>query len=572
MLTAMTEAERFRLLAGSLNYLGFELSLAPILADPTFLLDAYGSLLQWKGQLARQGMSDRARLLSSMTQKQLILLEELRSCQKRLSGLTFVEGIQDQETHGRQLVELRDERNRIELQLQRSLENTLPPELRIEELQSALPERSAFLDFFVHRVYFPAHLRGDEVIKKGAWSEPALSLWIVRPDRPEVTRLMLGSAAAIEDRVALHLRALVRGEAPDELRGIVADTDDDPGAGASLRTMLWDPIAPHLEDVETLFVSADGFLGTLPLEVLQPEDGGYLLERFAFVYIQDVAALARREAGDSGGHGSLLSAGGIDYRTRTAEEHPVADSRGAPSLRGGFTSLWGRLPATEHESRVVLDLHADAFRGGERLLLQGSAASEERLKRELPRHSVLHLATHGFFQPEGLPSMWESALNEAGMRETKMRAEPEFLLGYHPGLLTGLVCSGANAEAPEGRDDGYLTAEEVGWLDLSGVDLVVLSACETALGEARSGEGLIGLRRAFQTAGAKTVISSLWSVKDESTSELMQVFYRNLWQKGMGKSEALRQAQLDMLDENRREHGNGLPSTWGAFVLSGDWR
>jgi CHAT domain-containing protein len=123
-----------------------------------------------------------------------------------------------------------------------------------------------------------------------------------------------------------------------------------------------------------------------------------------------------------------------------------------------------------------------------------------------------------------------------------------------------------------GERDGLLTAEEVSWLDLSGVELVVLSACETGLGRAQSGEGLIGLRRAFRTAGAKTVISSLWSVQDESTARLMESFYRNLWDAGMDRIEALRQAQLSMLRRHREQHGDPLPATWGAFVLSGEWR
>ena len=117
-----------------------------------------------------------------------------------------------------------------------------------------------------------------------------------------------------------------------------------------------------------------------------------------------------------------------------------------------------------------------------------------------------------------------------------------------------------------------LAAVLAGVLDLSGVDLVVLSACETGLGRPQSGEGLLGLRRAFHMAGADTAISSLWSVKDQSTSELMQSFYANLFFKGMGRHEALRAAQLDMLAQNRMEHGEALPSTWGAFVLSGEWR
>jgi len=128
-------------------------------------------------------------------------------------------------------------------------------------------------------------------------------------------------------------------------------------------------------------------------------------------------------------------------------------------------------------------------------------------------------------------SLWDEARGLRGGTDADGAGQGirKRLLGNHPGLLSGLVCAGVNKPAPEGGDDGLLTAEEVGCLDLSGVDLVVLSACETGLGESRSGEGLIGLRRAFHTAGARTVISALWQVKDRSTSELMQDFYQNLW-------------------------------------------
>ena len=165
----------------------------------------------------------------------------------------------------------------------------------------------------------------------------------------------------------------------------------------------------------------------------------------------------------------------------------------------------------------------------------------------------------------------DAARKAAEEERTQILAEERHLAGKLPGLLSGLVCAGANVAA-EDREDGYLTGEEVGWLDLSNVELVVLSGCDTGLGRAQSGEGLIGLRRAFRTAGAKTIISSLWSVHDESAAELMRDFYKNLWVKSMGKGEALRQAQLSMLQRNRAEHGAPLPATWGAFVLSGDWR
>jgi CHAT domain-containing protein len=134
-----------------------------------------------------------------------------------------------------------------------------------------------------------------------------------------------------------------------------------------------------------------------------------------------------------------------------------------------------------------------------------------------------------------------------------------------------------------------LTALEVGELDLTQVRLAVLSACETGLGETAGGEGVLGLQRAFQVAGAKTVFSTLWSIPDEATQVLMARFYDNLWSKKMGKLQALHEAQLWMLREGRTHPGvqrgvvredepetkrNGRlpPYYWAAFVLSGDWR
>lgn len=140
-------------------------------------------------------------------------------------------------------------------------------------------------------------------------------------------------------------------------------------------------------------------------------------------------------------------------------------------------------------------------------------------------------------------------------------------------MLSGLVFAGANeADLSADRDDGLLTAEEISFLDLSNVDLVVLSACESGLGRPQGGEGMLGFRRTFRAAGAKTVISSLWRVSDESTNELMRAFYERLWLQGESTQAALRGAQLDMLKQNRIENeGHALPSTWGAFVLDGAW-
>ena len=160
----------------------------------------------------------------------------------------------------------------------------------------------------------------------------------------------------------------------------------------------------------------------------------------------------------------------------------------------------------------------------------------------------------------------------------------EGVSGWHPLLLSGVVLAGANKEAKPGEEDGILTALEVSEMDLSGCQLVVLSACQTGLGKVAGGEGVLGLQRAFQGAGAGSVLASLWSVGDAPTQKLMVEFYRRLWDEDapLSRVEALRQAQLSMLREGykrgmlRREEANkserAPPFYWAAFVLSGDWR
>ena len=212
----------------------------------------------------------------------------------------------------------------------------------------------------------------------------------------------------------------------------------------------------------------------------------------------------------------------------------------------------------------------------EAILLTGMGAIEEDVVEVLPKQVAAHFATHGLFQPERLRSMAEAARAELEREDASAQAHahgPLRLAGHSPPLLSGLLLAGANTPPGPGRSDGVLTAEELAWLDLSQLDLVVLSACETGLGHPRSGEGMLGLRRTLRTGGVDTVVSSLWQVPDEPTATLMERFYQRRWQGEEGSLAALRGAQLELLRENRdRWDGDGRPQSWGAFVLTGDWR
>jgi CHAT domain-containing protein len=173
---------------------------------------------------------------------------------------------------------------------------------------------------------------------------------------------------------------------------------------------------------------------------------------------------------------------------------------------------------------------------------------------------VLHIATHGFFlQDKGVV---DAVKTQVTTRSTSANSTVE-----NPLLRSGLALAGANRRAMGGnRDDGILTALEASGLNLWGTKLVVLSACDTGLGEVRTGEGVYGLRRSFVLAGAESLVMSLWPVSDYSTRKLMADYYRNLKQ-GMGRGEGLRQVQLDLLRQNKQLH----PFYWANFIQAGEW-
>ncbi len=175
--------------------------------------------------------------------------------------------------------------------------------------------------------------------------------------------------------------------------------------------------------------------------------------------------------------------------------------------------------------------------------IYSSELASERQIKQVQHPRVLHIATHGYFMDE----------------QGSVLAE-----GENPMLRAGLLLAGAanfiQDRARVDEENGILTAYEASNLDLDNTDLVVLSACETAKGEVQNGEGVYGLQRAFQTAGAQTIVMSLWKVDDAATKQLMSSFYSN-WMSGMTKPQALKAAQVEL----KRKYPQ--PYYWGAFVM-----
>jgi CHAT domain-containing protein len=197
--------------------------------------------------------------------------------------------------------------------------------------------------------------------------------------------------------------------------------------------------------------------------------------------------------------------------------------------------------------------------------LTGPAASESAFKEQAAGHRVLHFGTHGFFLG--------GECGSASIGTRGVHAQVDDAAIDNPLLLSGLALAGANCRdaSDAEQDDGMLMAAEIATMDLAGVEWAVLAACDTGAGELRKGEGVFGLRRAFETAGARTTIMSLWPVGDRFTREWMVELYRGRLAEGLATDAAVHAATLRLL-ERARSRGNAHPFYWAGFVAAGDWR
>ena len=270
---------------------------------------------------------------------------------------------------------------------------------------------------------------------------------------------------------------------------------------------------------------------------------------------------------------SAASSGSATTAPEPASLAPAAVFRGTRSACGAFRSLrFEPLRETAGEATAVADEWSSspgAATRGDAETLTGVAASETAFKRRAPGRRALHLATHGFFLRRDCPSTSASKSPAARGADTVPLDAIE-----NPLLLSGLAFAGANHRDAAGaaEDDGVLTAEEIAALDLSGLDWAVLSACETGVGDVLAGEGVFGLQRAFQVAGARTVVTSLWAVDDAATRAWMDQLYRARLVLGRPTADAVRDASLALLRERRRTGRGSHPFYWAGFVAAGDWR
>lgn len=345
-----------------------------------------------------------------------------------------------------------------------------------------------------------------------------------------------------------------------------------------LYDLVWRPFDSLLTDVKTIYLAPTGLLHRINFDAIPIDNRFSLSDKYKLRRMGSTSTLVFLDSNRFDKSNTAILYGGINFTVDTtliqvnslghdllaSNEIKISGSFKDRTIVSGNTD-WEYLPGTEIEVLELSELLESAKFNTHKFA--GNVATEDSLKKigkgEIsPR--VLHIATHGFFFPDPRPD--PKSLNHQ-VQSRGIDKEMVFKISNNPMIRSGLILAGGNyawkngKPFKEGMEDGILTAYEISQMNLSNTELVVLSACETGLGDIQGNEGVYGLQRAFKIAGAKYLIMSLWQVPDKQTSLLMTTFYKKWLEDKMTIPDAFHAAQKQLRD------GGLEPYYWAGFVL-----
>jgi CHAT domain-containing protein len=539
--------------------------------DPSARKDALDIWLRRKGVVLEAQKCFQEALVYSDDPQAIKTFQELSSVRAQLSKLAFSgPGKAGPEAYKKQIAGLKTKKSKLEARLSQ-LSQAFAVKQKVSKADSlkvanALPEDTALLEFARIKKYnFKA--KG----KEKRWGPAHYLAFVIHEGRGDKPGMVdVGDAGKIDKAIAHLKKEIVDSK----------DIKDFESANASkeLYKLVFEPLLKELGNKSEIFISPDGNLNLMPFELLQRPDGRFLIEDYTFNYLatgRDIVGFGEiREKGNK-----ALLMGDPDFDMGTGEKDSTLRKLALTKVKQEGMAVrssdmrdfhFSRLRGTREEVEAIYDLL-----GKNRVeLYLGKEAVEEVLKRK-GTPSILHLATHGFFLTDLELDALAGSATDRGLQLTSMapKATGKRVKIENPLLRSGIALAGANKSIKSGdtnKSDGIVTAEKILGLKLRGTDMVVLSACETGVGEVQTGEGVFGLRRAFTQAGAKSLVMSMWSVPDRETKELMVEFYRNIQSGKMDRCQALRQATLKEMKIVRQRYGHANPFFWGAFVFMGE--
>jgi CHAT domain-containing protein len=516
-------------LSGSTNrYISLHLQSAPDNLQAANL--ALTAILQRKGRILDAVSNNLQTLRENLTPENRALLEELSATRSQIASVIFAK----EPPPGIDLPALERTAEQLKTQLAAaSAEYRVESEpVTIEAIQELIPDDAALVELIY---YYPRNSKTD------TWGFPRYAAYVLH-SVGDPQWVDLGEAAPIDELVG-EFRKSLRWD-PQSLTS--PKIEDIKAEARALDQLLMEPVRPLLKNKTHILLSPDSQLNLIPFASLVDEQNRFLVETHTITYLTSGRDLLKLQLPTPKLQPPLIL-GNIDFDNAPTTAM-ASNTRGSNTRSGDLTALnYKPLPGTQEEIEAIAPLLPNAA------LLEGAEATESAIT-ETKQPQILHLATHGFFfKGSDLAT------------EPTQPGETPAITTENPLLRSGLALAGFNSrEEATSSLDGVLTALEVTALNLRGTQLVVLSACETALGDVANGDGVYGLRRAFTIAGAESQLMSLWKVSDSHTQEMMVGYYQRL-KDGMGRSEAMRDIQLEMLKEYE------YPFYWASFIPVGNW-
>jgi CHAT domain-containing protein/tetratricopeptide (TPR) repeat protein len=511
--------------------LSFSNQLAPRSPEATRL--AVEVVLQRKGRVLDAVAGGFAVLREQLDRDNRRLFEELQATTSRFAALALNGPgrsipIAEYETELRSL-EARQEALEAEISRTSGAFRAASQPSTLPAVQRAIPAEAALVEFIRYEPYSPT-AREERL----AYGDPRYAAYVIRNSGAPIGA-DLGPAAPIEAAIS-ELRQSLR----DPRRG------DSKQRARALDRLVLEPVRARIGKEGRLLISPDGALNLVPFETLVDAEGRYAVESYSISYLTSGRDLLRLQVPRESRSMPVVIAN-PDFGEPARAAGSRAPVRSVTSSRNLASTYFAPLTGTAREAAVIQSLFPKAT------ILTGERATKSAL-RAIAAPAILHIASHGFFLDSVTPP--QAAPNTRAARSSARPAG-------NPLVRSGIALAQANVRQTA-ADSGILTALEASSLNLWGTQLVTLSACDTGLGEIRHGEGVYGLRRAFLLAGAESIVMSLWPVSDGVTRQMMQIYYSGL-KKGLGRGEALRAAQLEML--RSRPH----PFYWGGFIQAGAW-
>lgn len=427
-------------------------------------------------------------------------------------------------------------------------------EIKLADIQQAVPDNAALLEF---AYYYPIDAKTNKYLSAH------YAVYILQHNS-EPLFADLGEAELIDRAIAAVRKVL-----PDSRTNIEKDVKP---ATRVLDEMVMRPVRKLIGDKRRLLIVPDGALNLVPFDALIDEQGRYLVENYEISYLTSGRDLLRLQNGIAGNQQTVIFANpdfGDKKSNGNQRDLGLTNSnseQGAETFSGtiDFSKFYfSPLPGTAAEAEAIVKIVPNAK------VYTKQLANKENLQ-SIDSPSILHIATHGFFIDESSIQAISGQTTTRLLLQDEVMGGRELSLGrstislINPLLRSGLSLAGANNKTE--NNNGIFTALEVVGLNLWGTRLVVLSACDTAVGEIKNGDGVYGLRRALVLAGSESQLMSLWPVSDVGTKELMTAYYQALNGKE-GRSAALRSVRLSMLMQPKRAH----PYYWASFIQSGEW-